>query len=110
AKIAVAMVDQDGSAISKGILAGAETDKNLKVSTPTEDEARASVRAGKIAAAVVIPKGFGEAAGAAFFGDGEKPPLNVMFDPSRSIEQAMMRCVMTQDVTEAVSREMFGGE
>src|SRR5579862_5528976 len=110
AKIAVAMIDLDGSAISKGIVAGAGADRNLKVSTPSEAEARDSVRTGKLAAAVVIPKGFGEAAGSAFFGDGEKPLLTVMFDPSRSIEQAMVRGVMTQHVMEAVSREMFGGE
>jgi len=109
AKIAVAMIDLDGSAISKGIVEGAQTDKNLKVTTPPEAEARESVRQGKIAAAVVIPKGFGEAAGSAFFGDGEKPELHVMFDPSRSIEQAMIRGVMTQHVMETVSREMFGG-
>ena len=54
ARIAVAMIDQDGSAISKGILAGAQADPNLKVSTPAEDVARASVREGKLAAAVVI--------------------------------------------------------
>src|SRR5205814_7582291 len=70
---------------------------------------RQRVREGKLSAAVVIPKGFGEAAGSAFFGDGKKPELNVMFDPSRSIEQAMVRGVMTQHVMEAVSKEMFGG-
>src|SRR4029079_17639082 len=36
ARIAVAVIDHDGSAISKGIVAGAQADKNLKVSTPTE--------------------------------------------------------------------------
>ncbi len=109
ARIAIAMIDQDGSAISKGILAGAQADVNLKVSTPQAGTARERVREGKLAAAVVIPKGFGDAAGAAFFGDGEKPPLTMMFDPSRSIEQAMVRGVMTQHVMEAVSKEMFGG-
>jgi len=109
AKIAIAMIDLDGSPISKGVVAGASADRNLKVSTPDEASARESVRGGKLAAAVVIPKGFGEAAGNAFFGDGEKPQLNVMFDPSRSIEQAMVRGVMTQHVMEAVSKEMFGG-
>src|SRR5205809_7562509 len=100
AKIDVAMIDLDGSGISKGIVAGASTDRNLKISTPTESEARQRVREGKLSAAVVIPKGFGEAAGSACFGDGKKPELNVMFDPSRSIEQAMVRGVMTQHVME----------
>jgi ABC-2 type transport system permease protein len=109
AKIAVAIIDQDGSAISKGIVAGMQADRNFKVTTPSEAEARDAVRRGRLAAAVIVPKGFGEAAGNAFFGDGEKPPLNVIFDPSRSTEKAMVSGIMTQHVMESVSKEMFGG-
>ena len=109
AKIDVAMIDLDGSPISKGIVAGATADRNLKISTPSQADAREQVRKGTTAAAVVIPAGFGEAAGNAFFGDGEKPQLSFMFDPSRSIEMALVRGVMTQHVMESVSREMFGG-
>jgi len=60
--------------------------------------------------AVIIPPGFGEAAGNAFFGNGEKPALDVVYDPSRTIEVAMVRGILTQHVMEAVSGEMFGGE
>jgi ABC-2 type transport system permease protein len=109
AKIAIAVVDHDNSAISKAILSGAQGDRNLKVATPSEDEARTLVRNGKTSVAVVIPKGFGEAAGSAFFGDGEKPALGFLYDPSRNVELAMVRGVLTQHVMEAVSREMFGG-
>jgi ABC-2 type transport system permease protein len=98
AKIAVAVIDQDGSAIAKGIVDGMQADKNFKVTMPTESDARDAVRRGRLAAAVIIPKGFGEAAGAAFFGDGEKPPLNILFDPSRSVEKAMVSGIMTQHV------------
>ena len=110
ARIAIAILDQDGSAISKAVLAGAATDKNLNVATPTEEEARESVRKGKTAVAVIIPKGFGDASGQAFFGSGEKPVLTLLHDPSRTIELAMVRGVMTQHVMEAVSKEMFGGD
>ena len=110
ARIAVAIVDQDGSAISKAIVTGAETDKNLKVAKPTLDQARDAVKKGSTAVAVVIPKGFGDASGQAFFGDGEKPVLTLLHDPSKSTELAMVRGVMTQHVMEAVSQEMFGGD
>lgn len=110
ARIAIAIVDQDASGVSKAILAGANTDRNLQVATPAEDEARSLVKNGKTAVAVIIPKGFGDAAGAAFFGDGEKPALGFLYDPSRSMELAMVRGVLTQHVMEAVSKEMFGGE
>jgi len=110
ARLAVAIVDQDASAISKAVLAGAETDKNLKVATPTEDEARDLVKRGNTAVAVIIPKGFGDAAGKAFFGNGDKPSLDLLHDPSHSTELAMVRGILTQHVMEAVSKEMFGGD
>jgi ABC-2 type transport system permease protein len=110
ARLAVAIVDQDGSAISKKMLAGAETDKSLKVTTPSEDEARDLVKRGTTTVAVIIPKGFGEAAGTAFFGNGEKPALTLLHDPSRGMELAMVRGILTQHVMEAVSSEMFGGD
>jgi ABC-2 type transport system permease protein len=108
-RVAVSVVDLDASAISNAILAGAAADKNLRLTTPSESEARGAVKNGKTAVAVVIPKGFGDAAGAAFVGDGEKPALNFVYDPSRTIELGMVRGILTQHVMEAVSREMFGG-
>jgi hypothetical protein len=109
-RIAVGIVDLDGSAISKAVVSGAQADPNLRVLTPTEDDARDSRAAGQVTVAVVIPKGFGDAAGTAFFGNGEKPPLDVLFDPSRGVEVAMMRGILTEHVMQAVSKEMFGGE
>lgn len=110
ARIAVAIIDQDGSAVSKGIVAGAQADANMKVTMPAEAEARDAVRRGKTTVAIIIPPGFGDASGKAFFGDGEKPALGVLFDPSHTIEVAMVRGILTQHVMESVSREMFGGE
>ena len=109
ARIAVAIIDEDASPISKGIVAGVQADRNFNTTTPTEKDARDAVRRGKIAVAVVIPKNFGAASGSAFFGEGEKPPLNLLFDPSRATEVAMVRGIMTQHIMEAVSGEMFGG-
>jgi hypothetical protein len=57
AKIAVAIIDQDSSPISTGIVAGMQADKNFKVTTPPEAEARDAVRGGRLAAAVIIPRG-----------------------------------------------------
>ena len=90
ARIAVAIVDQDDSAISRGIVAGAQTDRNLKVSLPSESDARDAVKRGKTMAAVIIPKGFGDAAGKAFFANGDKPPLGMLYDPSHAMELAMV--------------------
>ena len=110
ARISVAIVDEDASAISRAIVSGAQADKNFRVTTPTAGEARDTVRRGRTSVAVIIPKGFGNAAGQAFFGNGDKAPLDVLFDPSRSIEVAMVRGILTEHVMQAVSKEMFGGE
>jgi ABC-2 type transport system permease protein len=109
ARIPVAIVDEDGSAVSQSIAAGAQGDKTLKLTTTARSEARAGVRTGQLSVAVVIPKGFGEAAGQAFFAGGTKPALTMWYDPSRGAELGMVRGIMTQHVMEAVSREMFGG-
>jgi ABC-2 type transport system permease protein len=109
ARIAVSIVDQDNSPISRGIVAGAQTDRNLKLTLPSEADARDAVRRGRTIVAVVIPKGFGEAAGNAFIANGDKPPLGVLYDPSHAMELAMVRGVMTEHIMQAVSREMFGG-
>jgi ABC-2 type transport system permease protein len=110
ARIGVAIVDQDGSSISNAIVASAEADENLKAAKPTESEARESVKQGRTAVAVIIPKGFGDASGQAFFGNAAKPVLTLLHDPSKTMELAMVRGVFTQHVMEAVSREMFGGD
>src|SRR4029077_14218707 len=44
ARIPVAVIDQDGSAISKSIVVGMQGDKNFKVTSPAEAEARDAVR------------------------------------------------------------------
>jgi ABC-2 type transport system permease protein len=110
AKIPILMVDQDGSAISKAIVTGTTTDKNLAVSSLPLDQARDSVRRGNATVAVVIPPGFGDAAGKAFFRGTGKPQLDFLYDPSHAMELAMVRGVMTQHVMEAVSKEMFSGQ
>jgi len=109
AKIAVAIVDRDGSAISESILAGIRADKSLDASTPALDEARAAVRRGDVAVAVIVPPGFGDAAGRAFLSQGEKPQVDLLFDPSRGAELAMVRGMLTGHVMEAVGKEVFSG-
>ena len=110
AKIPIAIVDQDNSAVSKAILAGAQTDKYLMVTTPTADEARDRVKKGTVTVAVVIPPGFGDAAGRAFFAGNDKPSLNMWYDPSHGAELGLVRGILTEHVMQSVSAEMFTGE
>src|SRR5712692_3713377 len=110
ARVPVRVVDQDGSVISKAIVQGLTADKTLEVTGGTAEESREAVRRGKTTVAVVVPAGFGEAAGQAFFGGGGKPQLELLYDPSHGAELAMVRGILTEHVMQAVSAEMFGGD
>lgn len=110
AKIPVAIVDEDRSAISRGIVSGATADANIAVSTPTTDDAREGVKKGTVTVAVVIPQGFGDAAGRAFFASAGKPELTMWYDPSHGAELGMVRGILTQYVMQAVTSELFTGE
>ena len=109
ARIAIAIIDDDGSTISRAIVSGLQGDRNLQVALPTEDDARASVKHGRTSVAAIIPSGFGDAAGQAFFGSAPKPAVDRLYDPSRGAEVAMVRGMLTEHVMQAVSREIFGG-
>jgi linearmycin/streptolysin S transport system permease protein len=109
AKIPIAIVDQDGSTVTKAIVSAVQGDKTLQVTVPAAEEARQSVKRGDVTVAVIIPSGFGEASGLAFFGGGAKPDVSILYDPSHRAEMGLVRGLMTQHVMEAVSREMFGG-
>jgi ABC-2 type transport system permease protein len=108
-RMQVLAIDQDASAISKGVIAQLAGDPHLEVKPSTPEEARQLVRKGKAVTAVVIPKGFGTGAGHALFGGGEKPEIGVLYDPSHAIEMAMVQGILTGAVMQAVSKEMFSG-
>lgn len=109
AKIEVAVVSQDDSEVAKKILAGLKADAALMVEELPLEDAKAKVLKGKTKAAVVIPAGFGEAAGAALFGGRDKPEIAVYYDPSQSAVLAMVKGMLTQHVMQNVSAEMFSG-
>src|SRR5215470_16724895 len=111
-RIKIALVDLDGSATSRAIVAGAQGDKNLNVAMTSVDDARDRVRKGEVTVAVIIPQGFGDGAGRAFFRGAsvQKPEMDVLFDPSRALEMGMVRGILTQHVMESVGREMFSGQ
>jgi len=109
AKIPVRVVDLDGSALSRAVFDGLASERSLEVARSTAEEAREAVRKGKTAVAVILPPGFGVAAGRAFFNTAEKPEVTLLHDPSRIGELAMVRGVLTQHVMEAVSKETFTG-
>ena len=67
------------------------------------------MRGGKTTVAAVIPPGFAERAGKSFFRGGDKPEIQLLYDPSHATEVQVVRGVLTQHVMEVVSREAMGG-
>ncbi|MDP8982081.1 MAG: ABC transporter permease [Acidobacteriota bacterium] len=108
-RIPVLAIDQDGSAISRELIARLGAEKALDVKPSSLDAAREAVRKGKATVAVSIPKDFGADAGQAFFGGAKKPEIGVMYDPSHSAELGMVQGILTGDVMQVVSKEMFTG-
>ena len=109
-RIDIALVQQDRSEIGMKIAAGLKTEPTLRVLELTKEEARARVAAGKVNVAVVIPACFGDAAGSALFGAGEKPALPLFYDPSQATVLAMVKGLLTKEVMQHVSAEMFNGK
>lgn len=105
--VPIAVVDQDGSAVSKQIIAGLNADTAFKVQAMDAVAALEEVKRGKLRAAVVLPAQFGKDAGRALFGPGAKPVITVHYDPSQSMVMPMVRGLLTQHVMKAVTQSMF---
>lgn len=109
-KIDIGLVQEDTSALGKKIGDGLRADANLRVAELSREEAQQRVRSGKLGVAVVIPAGFGDAAGGALFSAAGKPELPLFYDPSQSTVLAMVKGLLTQQVMQNVSAEMFNGQ
>jgi ABC-2 type transport system permease protein len=108
-KVPILVIDQDGSAISKGLIAQLAGESSLDVEPSTLDAARQAVRKGKATAAIVIPAEFGRNAGRALFTNANKPELGLLYDPSHNAELGMVKGVLSGAVMQSVSKEMFTG-
>ncbi|MBK8321230.1 MAG: ABC transporter permease [Betaproteobacteria bacterium] len=107
-RIPIAVTDLDGSAVSKKIVAAIAADATFEVQSPGDEAARDLVRRGKIRAAVVLPKGFGdEAAKALFRRDARKPEVTVHYDPSQSTTLALVKGLLAQHAMQAVAQSAF---
>jgi ABC-2 type transport system permease protein len=110
ARMAVYVVDRDRSPIARAIVAAVEEDRNLSVSVSRDpDDAWMAVRRGAVVAAVIIPPGFGDDAGRAFFGNSNRPELKFLYDPSHMAELAMVRGIVAEHAMRAITRELWAG-
>src|SRR5579862_4620725 len=61
-KVPVAIADLDGTPISRAVIERLRGDSNVRIQETTPDNAAEQVRNGSMAAAIVLPKGFGKQA------------------------------------------------
>jgi ABC-2 type transport system permease protein len=106
-RLPVGIDDQDGSALSKSIVADLSADAALAASPLPEAEARARVRSGKLRAAIILPQGFGDAATRALFGRSDKPAIQLLYDPSQSFVRPIIEGLVTQYVMQRVTQALF---
>ena len=107
AGIPIGVVDLDASPLSQRVVAALQAEASLKTSVTTEAEALAQVRAGKLRAVAILPAGLGKQAGAALFGGGAKPEIQLHYDPSQSSALAVVRGMLAQTLMQEVSRSTF---
>jgi ABC-2 type transport system permease protein len=107
--VPVAIVDEDGSDISKSIATKLAADSSLKAQTLERAPAEALVREGKLKAALILDKGFGAQAGGAMFGGGEKARAELLYDPSDNMALGLLRGLLTQYAMQEVMTKSFTG-
>ncbi|MEO6277913.1 ABC transporter permease [Roseateles sp.] len=106
AGIAVGVVDLDGSPLSQRVVAALQGEASLKTTVTDEADALAQVRAGKLRAVAILPRGLGQQAGGAMFG-GTKPEIALHYDPSQASALAVVRGLLAQTLMQEVSRSTF---
>jgi ABC-2 type transport system permease protein len=108
-RIPVAVVNQDDSDVTAKVVAGLKGDSSLDVRDLDAVQALDQVKTGKLRAAVIIPKGFGDQAARALFGPGERPTITVHYDPSQAIVLSIVKGLLAQHIMQNVTATMMGG-
>jgi ABC-2 type transport system permease protein len=117
--IRVAVVDQDGSELSRRIVEGLRQEKSLRVRTTTEPDGKGAaldyagaegmVRRGDVPVAVVLPKGLGDTA-AAFGASDQRARIKLLSDVSDPIAPQMVNGLLQKvSMTAAPDLMMQGG-
>lgn len=107
--VPVAVVDLDGSALSKLVVAAMTADSSLDVRPASESEAGTLVANGKVSAAIVLPEKFGAMASSALFAARDKPTIKLIEDPSKAMEVSLVQGLLMQHVMQTVTRAAFSG-
>lgn len=98
--IRIAIVNEDQSEFSASFVSKLQADEALQISQLSRDEAIEQIRKGKVAAAVILKKGFGDGLEALF--DSDEPKLEIASDPSRKMEAGYLQGLLAKAQFEAL--------
>ncbi|MHC4203317.1 MAG: ABC transporter permease [Planctomycetota bacterium] len=99
----IAIVNEDNSEFSNSYISKLQSDEQLKIANMSRQEAIEQVRKGKVAAAVILNKGFGDGFEALF--SSENPKLEIASDPSRRMESGYLQGLLAKAQFEALSEK-----
>ena len=102
-RVPVVLTDLDQSPLTRELIAALQADSTLLLSEAPRTEGEAAVREGRARAAVVLPAGFGAEAPRALFGNGTRPVVEILHDPSQAIALALVRGLLAQQAMQVVS-------
>ncbi len=100
----IAVVDEDGSEFSNSFISKLESDEALIIEKISRDDAIERVRKGKVSAAIVLKKGFGDGFETMFSNDD--PKLEIAADPSRKMESGYLQGLLAKAQFEALGDKM----
>jgi ABC-2 type transport system permease protein len=103
-QIPVVVVDEDRTGESERLIARLTATTGLAITSAPRDEATRLVRQGKRSAAVIVPKGYGEASDRLFHGAPRRLELEV--DPARTAEGSMLEGILTGAAMQSM-QELF---
>jgi len=107
-RVPIAVVDADGSALSRAVVASLQADPTFELRELAEPEAVALAQKGKVRAAIVLPVGFGAKTPSALMSGGDKAAVTLHYDPAQATALPMVRGLLTQHVMKAIG-ETLGG-
>jgi ABC-2 type transport system permease protein len=104
ARMALALADEDQTDGSRDFANRIANSKDFSVQVASRAQAIDLVRTRKRAAALILPKGFGEASLQMFH--GTPPQVEVWIDPSRQAETAMIQGLLFKMTMEGLQKKM----
>ncbi len=108
--MAILIVDQDGSAVSRGLVEAFATDPTFRVAVTNEAAARELVLNGKRPVALVLPKGLGSDILNGLFDTDRRPVIAVLHDPSHPMEKSMVEGMLVPKVIRSVVQNGLDAE